>query len=350
MTREQRIEAFVRLGDTLHDYLIGRLPENQLFRNELETAVEKSVIQNAWFTPEGVVSALSAIRNWLKDDVLSAWISAYPSRPEGARLPRVGVVMAGNIPLVGFHDFLSVLLSGCRILIRLSASDRFLLPAFARILFHLNPSFRDLISFADKNLSDFDAVIATGSNNTSRYFEYYFGKYPHIIRRNRNSVALLFGNETRDELRGLADDMFMYFGLGCRNVSRLMVPQGYDFGPLTEACGRYSHYTSHHLYFSSYEYYRAVMLVDRRQFTDGGFFLLEKQSALAGGVSLYYYDTYSDASEALDFIREHANEIQCVVAQQGKFPGAVAPGFTQRPAVNDYADGVDTLAFLSELI
>jgi hypothetical protein len=259
--------------------------------------------------------------------------------------------MAGNIPLVGFHDFLCVLVSGNIFTGKLSTQDQHLLPALAGILISEAPSFAERVMFIDR-LETMDAVIATGSGNTSRYFEYYFNKYPHIIRKNRNGTAFLSGNETEDELAALGADLFQYFGLGCRNVSKLYVPEGYDFGRFFTCIASYSGIINHHKYANNYDYRKAIMMVGRIPFLDNGFLLVKKDAALSSPVAVLHYEEYRDEGEAVQKINAEIENIQCIAASV--FPGAcsfpIVPfGAAQRPSLTDYADGVDTMEFLINL-
>jgi len=257
--------------------------------------------------------------------------------------------MAGNIPAVGFHDFLSVLLAGHHLLAKLSSDDQYLLPDIAEILINIEPSFNDHITFTLEKIQDFDAVIATGSNNTSRYFNYYFGKYPHIIRKNRNAIAVLGGNESRDELNGLAEDIFTYFGLGCRNVSRLFVPKDYDFKAFYEGIEGFSDIGNHHKYVNNYDYNKSVFLVNMEPHFDNGFLILKENAAIASPVSVMHYERYENLDEVNSFVSRESESIQCVVSALTEVQGSIRPGSAQHPKLWDYADGVDTLRFLLNL-
>jgi len=353
MDLEQRLQAFANLGTALRQAFGNE--ENGVFSDEVKANIEALKAEaasakdyNGWFVEGMVRHALLALGESLQEEKLKKWVSAYPL--DGVRTPKtVGVVMAGNVPAVGFHDFLSVLMSGHKILARLSSDDSKLLPAMANLLLSLEPEFESYISFTDKYLKGFDAVIATGSNNTSRYFEYYFGKYPNIIRKNRNGVAVLDGTEIETELEGLADDVFLYFGLGCRNVSKIYVPKGYDFNPLLSIMGKRSEIARHHNYFNNYEYNKAIYLVNKRPHLDTGNLLLVEDGQIASPVGVLYYEFY-DSSEILrNSLMVRNEEIQCVLSQVGFLPKAIPLGKSQKPEVWDYADGVDTMEFLIQL-
>jgi|LSQX01.1.fsa_nt_gb hypothetical protein len=312
-------------------------------------AARDAAHHNPWFTRANVTRAIAALGAMLEQDKLKQWTGAYPALATVAPLPRkeVAVVMAGNIPLVGFHDFLCVLMAGHRFLGKLSSQDRKLPTALGGLLSEIEPLFSDRMSFSGDPIHGFDAVIATGSNNSARYFEHYFGQYPHIIRKNRNSVAVLDGSEQPEELRLLGEDVFSFFGLGCRNVSKLLVPEGYDLSRFEEDWSDYRAVADHHKYYNNYEYYKAIHLVNRAPFVDTGFCLLRQDPSLASPVSVIHYDKY-DSVEGLDqYLKREAANIQCIVGKPTeKSPARVPFGKSQQPGLMDYADGVDTLAFL----
>jgi hypothetical protein len=249
--------------------------------------------------------------------------------------------MAGNIPLVGFHDFLSVLISGNNILAKTSSKDAELIVYLGEILCSLNPAFRQRIKFTEGILSDFDAVIATGNDNSSRYFEYYFGKYPHIIRKNRNSVAIIDGNETDQELENLGTDIFSYFGLGCRNVSKIYLPGGYDFHTMIRNWNRFSDIINHSKYANNYEYNMAVYLVNKEKFLDTGYMLLKESTELSSPVSVLYYEFYNSEEILSGEIDKLKEKIQCVTGNN-----YIPFGKVQFPKLWYYSDNIDTLDFL----
>ncbi len=251
--------------------------------------------------------------------------------------------MAGNIPLAGFHDFLTVLVSGNYLIAKASSKDSELIVKIAGMLCEIEPGFSPFIEFTGGHLENFDAVIATGSNNSSRYFEHYFGRYPHIIRRNRNSAAFLEGNETVRELRALGSDIFLYFGLGCRSVSKIYIPDGYDLKPLISGLEPFSRVINHEKYASNYDFSKAVYLVNRESFTDTGFLLLKEENSLSSPVAVLYYEYYNSMPDLTYKLQAAGDKIQCVVGH-----GKTAFGKAQSPHLWDYADGIDTLEFLSK--
>jgi len=260
----------------------------------------------------------------------------------------VAIIMAGNIPLVGFHDFLSVLISGHAALVKLSSNDKQMLPLLAKYLEHINPEFKDRITFTEQKLENFDAVIATGSNNTSRYFDYYFGKHPNIIRKNRNSVAILTGKETKDELIALGDDIFQYFGLGCRSVSKLYVPKDYNFDAFFEAMYKHKDIIYYDKYANNYDYNKAVYLMSLYKLKDNGFMILKEESSFGSPIATLFYEHYNDLVALKETLNEQSDAIQCIVNKTIN-NNYVDFGDTQNPQLWDYADGVDTIEFLIKL-
>lgn len=345
MDLQQRIEAFARLGDQLLSDSKPGLP------SELNGVIECAHTLNPWFTGDSVRFAINSIaEQWLSPATLSAWMGKYPAgllNPE--RIKTIGVVMAGNIPLVGFHDFLCVLISGHRYLGKLSSKDGNLMKTLTRMLIGIEPLFEPLISITENSLQQFDAVIATGSSNTSRYFEYYFRSFPSIIRKHRNSVAVLTGQEPVDALKGLGTDIFAFFGLGCRNVSKLLVPEGYDFGPLLDTLCQHSELIRHHKYANSYEYHRALYIMNQAAHYDTGYLIVAPDEAIGSPVGVLYYQEFGNLTDVKGYIDRNREGIQCVVANVPlNFP-TVPFGQTQHPAIDDYADGVDTIKFLGNL-
>lgn len=349
MNLSDRISAFSQLGAVINRIVDDNVNQEGLppYGRELGRLIETVQENNPWFTVENVKSALSAIANSLTGKKLTTWTDRYPQLQKRAGLKRVGVITAGNIPLVGFHDFLCVLISGHRFIGKLSSKDDRLLPETANILCELQPGFRNRIEFAEGSIKEPDAIIATGSDNTSRYFSYYFGKYPGIIRKNRNSVAILDGTESRENLVGLGHDIFSYFGLGCRNVSKIYIPENYNFNPLFDAVNCYRNIIDHPKYHNNYIYNRSIFLVNRKPFHDGGFILLTENTGFTSPIGVIYYQYYSDPRSLKDEFLANKEKIQCV---PGNSTLATIPfGSSQEPELWDYADGIDTIAFLLSL-
>ncbi|MFL5753737.1 MAG: acyl-CoA reductase [Bacteroidia bacterium] len=347
MTVQQRTSAFVKLSKFLADFRLGKPePKQQRFYTDLEKVIHASYIYNGWFTEENVRRALQGIERMLEEKSLNEFTAGIndPKKPK-----KVAVIMAGNIPAVGFHDLLCVLLSGHTVLIKVSGDDPALIPFLAGMLIYFEPGFAGRIEFAENRLSGFDAVIATGSNNSARYFEYYFGKYPNIIRRSRTSVALLTGDETTEELKLLGHDIFDYFGLGCRNVNKVLVPEGYVFDPLFEAVFDFGKVIDNKKYANNYEYNRAIYLLDSVKFLDNNFLMIKEDPGFSSPVSVLFYENYKNLAEAKEKLKQHAGEIQCVVAREEAVINSVSFGQSQCPGVSDFADNVNTLEFLNKL-
>lgn len=345
MTLQERTAAFIELGRFLGLFSKAN-NSNDPEQVSFENLMLGSAHFNGWFIEENVRSAVAGIAYMLEKDKLGKWLSAY-TFSENKSPKRVGVIMAGNIPMVGFHDFLCVLISGNICISKLSSQDNRLLKAVAAKLVAIEPRFKDRIVFEEGKLENIDAVIATGSNNTSRYFEYYFGKYPHVIRKNRNSVAVLIGSETPEQLALLGDDIFMYFGLGCRNVSKLYVPEGYNFDDFFNAIESKKKIVFHSKYANNYDYNKAILLVGKQLHFDNGFLLLKEDEALSTPVSRLNYSFYKDMDAVKAELETRKNEIQCIVsANPSEFNASVSFGESQKPELWDYADGVDTMQFL----
>jgi len=347
MTLEVRKHAFIQLGIFLNEFITEEFSEkNNKLLQELKEKAEASIHYNGWFTKENVDFAISQWASALEKENLEKWLEAYPISEKKPK--RVAVIMAGNIPLVGFHDFLSVLISGHKILIKQSTNDKQLLPILVEFLIAENAEFKNHIEFTTEKLENYDAVIATGSNNTSRYFEYYFSKVPHIIRKNRNSVAILTGKETEEELKPLGEDIFRYFGLGCRNVSKLYVPEDYDFDTFFKAMYSWNSIIHQHKYANNYDYNKAVYLMSEYKLLDNGFLILKEDNSFSSPIATLYYEKYSSQEELQQILEKEKENLQCVVSQNLK-KDHLAFGKTQHPNLSDYADKVDTLEFLLNL-
>jgi len=336
MKQADRIAAFARLGQRLET---AADPKR-------EAEFKQAFLRNNWFTADFTRQALEAIvRQFLRADRLESWLARY-ALPEETPSPRtVGTVMAGNIPLVGFHDLLCVLMAGHRIQVKQSSKDQHLLPWLAKQLIAIEPAFEDRIHFTDR-LRNFDAVIATGSDNTSRYFEYYFGKYPHIIRKNRNAVAVLTGDETDAELQKLGDDVFLYFGLGCRNVSKIYLPEHYPVANLPERWSKYEWVKEHSKYRNNYDYNRTLLILNNIPHEANEFVMLHENSQIPSRIASVHYEFYRSKAALSEKLRTTTGQIQCIVASDGLAQNTVLFGASQSPRLDDYADDVDTMAFL----
>ncbi len=347
MNLSNRITAFTKLGQQL-EYLISS-DTNELAQNEFNELLIKTEQFNPWFTQQYLHLAFENIIKMLERTALESWVNNYPKYEFEDSDITVGVIMAGNIPLVGFHDFLSVLISGKVFLGKLSSNDQFLLPFVSKILINIENDFENKIHFAEHLMKDFDAVIATGSNNSSRYFDYYFGKYPHIIRSNRNSVAILTGNETNDQLEALGKDIFYFFGLGCRSVSKLMLPLGYDIPHLLDNLEKYDYVREHTKYLNNYEYNKSLLLINKEPHFDNGFLILRESRALASPISIVNYEYYSDIDAEIRRFSLKNDDIQCVLGEIKEIKNIVSLGESQMPTLMEYADNVDVITFLGGL-
>ena len=337
MNHSERLVAFMALGQHLAT----------LHPDELTALADRARNQNAWFDRPNVAAAVAGVAHLLAPGALARWAARYPPEPAATR--RVGVVMAGNIPLVGFHDALCVLLSGHILMAKLSASDTVLMQWVLDELVRIEPRFAEFIQVVLR-LNAADAFIATGSDNTARYFEFYFSKKPHLIRRNRTGVAVLTGHETDAELAYLGPDIFQYYGLGCRNVSKLFVPAGYNFIPLLDALQLCQGVLNHHKYQNNYDYNKSILLVNAVPHFDNGFLLVTEQPALVSPISVLHYGEYAHEIDLVDKLTDVAARLQCVLSAGGRWAGSVPFGQAQQPGVTDYADGVDTMEFLAELL
>ena len=340
---DDRISAVSQIGEFLRAYS-AQEPVKEAWKDiveELDAAIVRSFRHNGWFTEQNVRFALKSWGEVLTKELLEAWRDREGGTAACSR-HRVGIVMAGNIPLVGMHDFLSVFLSGHMALVKLSSDDQYLLPVLSKIIVREDPLFEGDWMFVEQ-LNDMGAVIATGSDNTSRYFEYYFGKYPNIIRKNRTSVAVLTGKESDEELQALGEDIFRYFGMGCRNVSHLLLPEGFDIQRVFANIVDWGDVVNNNKYGNNYEYYRALFLLNQDDFLENGFLIVRENEVLHTPVSILHHSTYQQAG-AVDRLSEWEGQIQCVVGHD-----YLPFGKAQQPELWDYADGVNTMSFLKEL-
>lgn len=327
---KQRIDLLARLGE----YCLSEAPA-------WEAAKHRAHAQNGWFIPEFIDEAVRQIATqYLQREKLEAWVGSYGLPDESVAPKTVGLIMAGNIPLVGFHDLLTIFVSGHRQLIKPSGRDEVLVRHLVDQLIEIDGRVADYIAFADR-LNGCDAYIATGSNNSARYFDYYFGKYPNLIRRNRTSVAILTGEESQEEMTALADDVNLYFGLGCRNVTQIAVPEGYDFLPMLEAFQKYQFLADLTKYKHNYDYQLTLLILNKKYYMTNGSILLTEDGSPFSPISVLHYVYYKPGENPAP---EASDEIQCIVGR-----GYVPFGRAQQPGLADYADGVDTMSFLKGL-
>ena len=324
--------------------LMARLGEYMLGKDEIWAATqERAFRENQWFIPDFIQTSINQIaKKMLQPDLLEAWLAAYGLAAAQPSPKTVGIVMAGNIPLVGFFDLLCVFISGHRAMVKTSSKDEILIKHLVNQLCSWDPAISSLISFSER-LNGCDAYIATGSNNSGRYFDYYFAKYPHIIRRNRTSVALIDGTETPAELNSLSDDIQLYFGLGCRNVTQLFVPKDYDFIPLLETLRRYDYFQDYHKYKHNFDYHLALLIMGNKYYMSNESIILTENISPFSPVSQVHYQYYEDKASVAEKLI-NTTDLQCIVGH-----GYTPFGQAQSPGLTDYADGVDTLQFLKGL-
>ena len=338
MTLQARIKAFADLGLYIND------PKNI---SEIELWADKASHQNNWFTLENTKKSLKAIADfYLNEDLLSEWIGLYeiPEKPEIVR--SIGVIMAGNIPAVGFHDMMTIVLSGHACVAKLSSQDSYLMTTLIEKLLEINPNLE--IRIADK-LNEVDALIATGSDNSAKYFEYYFKSKPHIIRKNRTSIGILNGNENEEDFLNLGRDITDYFGLGCRNVSKIFAPLNYDFSKFYDSIEPLGDIFYHNKYKNNYDYNKSIYLVNMMPHFDNGFMILAPSENLVSPISVIFYEEYKNEADLKFKVGENTDKIQCIVSKESWFEKSLSFGDAQKPKLWDYADGVDTMAFLLSL-
>ena len=349
MLENDKKRCFIELGKFLSQFSENKtiknpsVLHNDLFFEDFKDLIQLSQSHNGWYTPENVYFAIQSWATALTEKNLDQWLSAYVFEPNEPK--NIGLILAGNIPLVGFHDFLSVLISGNKVLIKTSSNDQFLLPFLTKYLIAVEPELADNITVVEGKLENFDAVIATGSNNTARYFEYYFKDKPSIIRKNRNSIAVLNGEETREQLVALGEDIFRYFGLGCRNVSKLFVPKGYSFEAFFDAIFEYQDIIHYEKYANNYDYNKAVFLMSNFKLLDNGFLTIKEDSSYASPISSVFYEFYENLDDLQIQLTSETEQIQCIVSNN-LVKDSIDFGQTQRPNLWDYADNVDTISFL----
>lgn len=333
--KQQNINNLVRLGE-----LLSKTEQfNDIF--------DKAEQQNSWFTRANVIFAFKSWSEALSENNVQQWLSQY-QLPQTTSPKKILIIMAGNLPLVGFHDLLCVLVAGHKAIVKLSSDDGVLLPYLIKQMKAFAPEWAEAVTFTDDKVTEYDAVIATGSDNTARYFEYYFGKKPHIIRKNRHSVAVLTGEETPEELQDLGKDIFLYYGLGCRSVSKLFVPQGYDFDLLFQAIYPYKDIIEEQKYANNYDYNKAVYLMSLYKLLENGFLLLKEDEHYGSPIATLFYEYYTNKEALKKKLATDREKIQCVVGHNF-IDGEIPFGQTQTPKLWDYADGVNTLTFLLNL-
>ncbi|MGG7035082.1 MAG: acyl-CoA reductase [Flavobacterium sp.] len=349
MTLEFKKNIFAELRKFLSQFSLNESVKdekvlfNDLFFEDFENLIHLSQSHNGWYTPEQVYFSVQSWAEALTEENLDKWLQAYDFSKVQPKT--VGLILAGNIPLVGFHDFISVLISGHKVLVKTSSNDQHLLPFLAKYIIKIAPEMENKIQFTEGKLEGYDAVIATGSNNTARYFEYYFKDKPSIIRKSRNSVAVLDGNETKEQMIALGEDIFRYFGLGCRNVSKLFVPRGYNFDAFFGGIFPYQDVIKYEKYANNYDYNKAVFLMSNFELLDNEFLTIKEDNSYSSPISSVFYEYYDNLESVKTKLKNDKELLQCIVSNN-LIENSIEFGKTQKPNLWDYADNVDTLAFL----
>lgn len=345
-------EAFVQLGRFISQFTTEsadkkeNIPHNDLFFDGFKHQIKLAKEHNGWFTQQNIQYALKGWSDQLTEDALQDWLKSYNLTTTNPKT--VAIIMAGNIPLVGFHDFLCVVLTGHSVLVKQSSNDKHLLPYLAKYLEHVAPDLKGKIQFTEDKLKNFDAVIATGSNNTARYFEFYFKDKPSIIRKSRNSAAILTGSETPEQLDALSDDIFRYYGLGCRNVSKMFIPRDYNFDAFFNAMYKWNPIINEAKYANNYDYNKAVYIMSEFDMLENGFLMIKEDQSYASPIATVFYEYYDSTETLKQKLEIDQDLIQCIVANN--FSDSEIPfGKTQKPELSDYADNVDTIAFLLKI-
>jgi hypothetical protein len=346
------IKELVSLGRFLSQFSTEKpsrcptIANNNIFFDGFIDQLKLASKFNGWFTKENICFALKQWSELLKEKSLAQWLSNYPNSNNQPKT--IALIMAGNIPLVGFHDFLACIVTGHNLIIKQSSNDRHLLPFIVSYLTREESLIKSKIKFVDNKIEKSDAVIATGSNNTARYFNAYFKNKPSIIRNNRNSIAILNGNESENDLKNLSNDIFRYYGLGCRSVSKIYVPKNYDFDMLFKAVYKWHPVINVRKYLNNYDYNKAVYIMSEFDIIENGFLMLKEDRRLSSPIATLFYEYYDNVSKLKSKLKVISSEIQCIVAN-GFNSKEIKFGSTQSPALKDYADGVDTVDFLLKI-
>ena len=344
MNINDRIDIISEIGKFLKNYLDKKYDNKKDSKLiDFEIVIKQAQLSNPWFTDKNIKVNLTYWSEKLSKPSLNQWIDLYNFKDSKRR--NIAIIMAGNIPLVGFHDFLCVFLSGNNSIIKLSSNDKHILPFLTNLIISKNNKLSERVTYLDGMLKNYEAVIATGSDNTSRYFEYYFKNKQSIIRKNRNSIAILDGNETDNDLKSLSHDILTYFGLGCRNVSKLYVPKNYNFDSFFNSIFDYKDLINNHKYANNYDYNKAIYLMSEYKFLDNGFFMIKQGTEMYSPISTINYEYYHNTTLLKKSIKQKEDNIQCVVSNI-EFKGKIDFGQTQNPSLNQYADNIDVIEFL----
>ena len=345
MNLNNRITLFVKLGSFFSDYINNNL--ESLDRNKFDKAINESILHNSFFSKKNILKSLFSWSSVLTKKSIDNFLSNYLIKIK-KREKKIAIVMAGNIPLVGFHDFFCVILSGNFAVIKLSSKDSHLFKFILNFLVKENPDFSSKFDIVENKLQKFDAVIATGNNISANQFELYFKKYPKIVRRNRHSIAILNGNETKKEIELLANDIFYYYGLGCRNISKIFIPNNYNLDVLFKSFVLWNEVINKNSYANNYNYYRAIYLLNKEIFFDNGFVLLKESEKIGSPVGTIYFEYYKSENQIKEMIKKNNQKIQCIVSNNN-YRKTIKFGETQMPNLNDFADDIDTFNFLLKL-
>jgi len=353
MTLEERIQILIHLGKRL-------LEEDDYYM----AVAKRCAYENPWFTVENIQLATRSIANaYLSEPHLRKWMDHY--KLGAIPLPKnVALVLSGQTPLEGFHDVLCVFVMGHYSQIKLADSDKYLLPYLVKLMKEKDEASRreDRDMFAKyfefvERLKDFDAVIAANSNKKSdRYFKTYFGKYPHIIRQQKNGVAILEGKETSEDLKALAKDVFQYFGLSNRSVAKLYVPKDYDFQLLLEVFHQHNKLVLNSKYKNNFDYNTALLMMNSVPYLSNGAIVLKEDTAFQSRIATLHYEFYTDKKVLVNTLLESEDAIACVVSIQDLPKGleekeivTIPFGTAHELDLMNYGDGVDTMDFLLTL-
>jgi hypothetical protein len=335
MNLDQHIQSLIKLGQQIV----------QFDDSDLSNIIHQAYVQNNWFDQDEMKHCLTAWSNELTEENLIEWTNRYDFSKK-ADPKNVGLILAGNIPLVGLHDIICVLLSGNKALVKLSSKDTFMMKYIILSLYQIDEAYKERIEIVER-LTDHDAIIATGSNNSSRYFEHYFGNYPNIIRKNRTSIALLDGKESKLQLEALGNDIFRYFGLGCRNISKIYVPQDYKLDPIFEALASFEPIMHNNKYKNNYDYNCTLLLMNQVKFLSNDFLMLKEDNSFHAPTGTVHIERYADEADLkvkIDSI--DLGTIQCISSDHIDVPNQIQLGQCQHPQLWDYADNIDTMEFL----
>lgn len=346
-TLYNRIKAFEKLG-ILFSNNISKNSSKELthWSSELNKAIDTSYKYNTWFTEDSVKQALNEWSKQLNYSNIKQWTDQYQLTDKSDK--KIAIIMAGNLPLVGFHDLLCGLILNFNCIVKLSSDDKILIPFIIEFLDSVLPGIKNKVEFTTNPIKDFSGVIATGSNSSFKYFEYYFGSYPNVLRKTRHSIAVLDGNESVEDLKNLGNDIFTYFGMGCRSVSKLLVPKGYDFDLLFNALFKFKDIINHNKYVNNYDYNKAVYLMSEQKFIENGFVILKEDEKLGSPIGCLFFEYYENSKDLNTYISNIKDSLQCVVSNLN-IPNSTSFGSSQKPKIDDYADNINTLDFLLKI-